>query len=107
MKKADVEITEYGDFWHESPGTEFNSEDVPEKLQPLIPYALFWGILDDGLRERLVDGAPSHITQSLKSLVGDNDQLLDAWLAGDESTFPEQSEAYLAFSAMRMAADYA
>lgn len=41
----------------------------------------------------------------LKRAVQDADAALDAWLAGPEAAGPDFSDEYIAFSAMRMAAD--
>lgn len=106
MKKIDVIRSEYGEFWSESPTAEFNSNDVPENLRHLIPYASFWGLSDDWEREQLAEKAPEHLRNSLHKLVADNDDALDEWLAGEEARNPDPSDAYVAFSALRMAADY-
>ncbi|QJE95751.1 hypothetical protein [Luteolibacter luteus] len=98
--------TEYGSFISESPAVDFDVNDVPVNLRHLIPYARFWGISDDLERERLAEKAPEHIKSSLKELIRDNDDSLDDWLAGEEASYPDPSDAYVAFSAMRMAADF-
>lgn len=106
MSKVDAIKTEYGEFLSRSPTVDFDSKDVPENLRGLIPYASFWGIADDWKREQLVEAAPEHLKASLQQLIAVNDDALDDWLAGDEASSLNPSDAYIAFSAMRMAADF-
>ena len=96
----------YGSFYNESTQVNFDSSVVPIKLRPLIPYAKFWGLSDDLEREQLAEKAPQEIREELKSLIAEYDDLIDAWLAGDEAVSEAPSDAYVAFSAMRMCADY-
>jgi hypothetical protein len=96
----------YGEFFNESPLVEFNAGDVPENLQSLVPYARFWGIQDDWQREQLVTKAPASIRESLRTLIAEYEDVLDDWLAGEEATSSNPSDAYIAFSAMRMCADF-
>ena len=95
----------YGDFFSETSTVEFDSRDVPGNLHHLISYARFWGHSDDWAREQLIEKAPARIKISLKKLISDNDDALDDWLAGNEASNPDPTDAYIAFSAMRMAAD--
>ena len=55
MKKVDAIRSEYGEFLLESSTVEFDSNDVPENLRHLIPYASFWGLADDLAREQLAE----------------------------------------------------
>jgi hypothetical protein len=96
----------YGGFYSASPQVPFDPNDVPQSLRILIPYARFWGVTDDLKREQLVQSASPSIGMNLKAVVARFDAGLDDWLAGPESTAPRPSAAYLAFSAMRMAADF-
>lgn len=80
---------------------------VPPELRPMIPVAQAWGISDDLERERAVDRASPDQIAELKATVARFDDHLDAWLAGDDAIGPHYSDEYIAFSAMRMAADYA
>ena len=96
----------YGDFYALSPKADFDPADVPDELVPLIPYAAFWGVSDDLDRENLVDAASPEIVANLKSIIRAYDDALDTWLAGPLADKPPFSAAYIAFSAMRMAADY-
>ncbi|MBJ7313187.1 hypothetical protein ACFOLJ_24735 [Rugamonas sp. CCM 8940] len=84
----------------------FEVQDVPENLRPLIPYALLWGISDDWFREDALKRTPSNLKENLKWVVGEFDDQLDAWLAGAEAACLSPSNAYIAFSAMRMGVDF-
>ncbi|MGV3756680.1 MAG: hypothetical protein ACO1QS_14960 [Verrucomicrobiota bacterium] len=106
MSKIDAIRSEYGEFLSESSMVDFDENEVPESLRPLIPYASFWGLADDWEREKLAEKAPAHLKISLRKMIADNDDALDDWLAGVEASSSNPSSAYIAFSAMRMAADY-
>jgi hypothetical protein len=82
-------------------------EKVPPGLRHLIPLAERFGIADDRDRDRLVRASSPEVLADLKRLVERHDDDLDDWLAGPEADGPEFSEEYVAFSAMRMAADFA
>ena len=97
----------YGDFNAQSEKTSMRSDNVPAALRPLIPYAELWGLADDLLREKRTSIAPPVAIQDLKAVIVDFDNLLDDWQAGDEADSPYPSPEYIAFSAMRMAADFA
>ena len=91
----------YGSFFEASPAADFSVEDVPENLRALVPYARFWGVSDDGVRSDLLYSAHPEITANLKSVFQQYDDRLDDWLrvVPDDTT-----DAYIAFSAMQMAA---
>ena len=95
----------YGRFYEQSSGAPLNPAKVPNKYWPLLPYAEFWGIADDWTRETLVKAAPRDVQMNLKEVVGRFDSELDEWLAGPEAGGPNYSKEYIAFSAMRRAAD--
>jgi hypothetical protein len=97
---------QYGLFFTNSPRVQIDCTNVPKELWSLIPYAEFWGIADDWARESLVRQAPPEIQKNLKSVVSAFNDALDVWLAGDEADSPSPSREYIAFSAMRMAADF-
>lgn len=99
--------TVYGSFYNESPKVSLDKDNVPKKLWPLLPYAEFWGLADDGFREGLVQKVSPEVIQSLVVAVSTFDDELDEWLAGPEADDPSPSDEYVAFSAMRMAADFA
>ena len=81
--------------------------NVPANLRKLIPLTERFGVIDDLERENLVLAASDDEINQLRSEVSAHDDELDAWLAGPEADGPEFSTEYLAFSAMRMAADFA
>jgi len=87
--------------------TTINSSRVPSELHKLIPFAEKFGIPDDLLREMLIKRSSLPELQELKSAIAANEEALDRWLAGDEAQGATFSDEYVAFSAMRMAADYA
>lgn len=97
---------EYGDFYSESDKVDFDVNDVPDNLRSLIPYARFWGMSDDWQREQLASKAPDSVRSSLQQLIAANDDALDDWLGGEEASLSNPSDAYVAFSAMRMCADF-
>lgn len=86
---------------------ELNPDNVPPELHPLIPFARTWAISDDIQRELAVERALPDQIAELKATLARFDDHLDTWLAGDGATGPHYSNEYIAFSAMRMAADYA
>jgi hypothetical protein len=96
----------YGDFYQRSPRMHLDPSKVPERFLPLLPYAEFWGLADDLIREILVEEAPAAVQQNLKQVVAAFDRALDEWLAGAEANDPSPSDEYVAYSAMRMAADF-
>ncbi len=95
----------YGLVAANRPDIHLNAENVPQTLRHLIPYAELWGISDDLIRDDLVRSAPPEALEDLKRLVQRHDDLLDEWLAGPESEGGRLSAEYVAFTAMRMAAD--
>ena len=94
----------YGEFFREGSNVPFDDQDVPMKLVSIIPYARFWGIADDYERDALANKAPKTIGDDLLAITQAHAQQLDEWLASPAADW--NNEAYLAFSNMRMAADY-
>lgn len=105
LTQAEIEA-EWGLSAQTSPRTSFDLEDVPEGLRQLAPYAVFWGAADDWVREDVLKKTPGSLLQNLKAVVAAYDDALDAWLAGVEASNSEPSDAYVAYSAMRMSADF-
>jgi len=95
----------YGSFFQRLT-SPLDADGVPEVLRALLPYAELWGIGDDVARDELVRIAPSEARQDLLAILDDYDDDFDAWLAGPEADAASFSPEYLAFSNMRMAADY-
>ncbi|MBR7745779.1 hypothetical protein [Undibacterium baiyunense] len=85
---------------------KLNTEHIPESLRVLIPLAERWGISDDSKRIKLIERANVADRVELKTIIGKYDDELDKWLADAEASGSEFSNEYIAFSAMRMAADY-
>jgi hypothetical protein len=97
--------TLYGDFYDRSAKLQLDRRKVPQEYWPLLPYREFWGLADDWARERLVESAPRYVRLNLQPAVAAFDSALDAWLAGPEADGPSFSNEYIAFSALRIAAD--
>lgn len=79
---------------------------IPAALREYAPFAAVWGIADDCDRESLVVAAPEKAKEDLLAIIEQIDHELDLWLAGPEANSSRPSPEYVAFSAMRMAADY-
>jgi len=84
-----------------------NPSRIPEELHGLITLAEKFGVSDDCTRERLVKNSSASEIRELKSAICANEDALDNWLAGPEAQGSVFSDEYIAFSAMRMATDYA
>lgn len=98
--------TVYGKLFKKHSIVALDEDKVPRHLWPLLPYAAFWGIEDDRDREARVREADKAILEDLVAVVRMFDDYLDFWLAGPEASSPKPSSEYIAFSAMRMAADF-
>jgi hypothetical protein len=83
----------------------FDDDDVPMIIRPLIPLARYLGVADDRLREKRVARLSSSTRSLVRLILRTFDDDLDEWLAGKESYGPTFSDAYVAFSALRMATD--
>ena len=105
LSKEEIK-TEYGLDFDENQKVHFEVKDVPEKLHVLVPYAEYWGVIDDWAREELIQQTPDKLKDNLKWVITQFDDELDDWLAGEEASEPEPSDAYLAFSSMRMGVDF-
>jgi hypothetical protein len=80
---------------------------VPAALRPLIPLAERFGISDDLIRADVIAVTPAGELRALSEAVEAEAEAFDAWLAGPEADGPEYSEEYIAFTALRMAAEEA
>ena len=80
---------------------------IPFTLHPLIGLAERYGIADDWTREDMIAKCTQLERRSLKEAIKEWDDDFDSWLAGPEAAGPEFSDEYIAFSALRMAADFA
>ena len=84
---------------------ELDPRIVPLALHDLIPYAQRYGIADDGYRAQLIGLLDDSERDDLVVTVTRFDDALDDWLAGPEATATCPTSEYVAFSALRMAAD--
>ncbi len=96
----------YGAFLDSTQMLKLDPANVPPALVAYIPYAALWGIADDLEREQLVARAPAPAKTDLTQVIGRIDDLLDDWLADTNVVALHPSDEYVAFSAMRMAADF-
>lgn len=98
----------YGQFFSRGGQIAFDHGSVPETLRPIAHYAEFWGLSDDYDRDRLVKSAAVEVKQDLVRVVNSRERMFNDWLAGPEASSPQTlSAAYIAFSNLRIAADYA
>jgi hypothetical protein len=105
LTRREIEVA-WGETIEVTPKASFESGDVPQELRALIPYAVFWGVSDDWIREDVLKRTPVQLKKNLKWAVAKFDDPLDAWLAGPEASSSDPTDAYVAFSAMRMGADF-
>ncbi|MCD8522007.1 MAG: hypothetical protein LRY66_13380 [Saccharospirillaceae bacterium] len=96
----------YPSFIYASHKILFEMADVPDNLIFLIPYAEIWGISDDLERETLIEKTPDALKANLKWVINQFEEEMDSWLAGEEALTRYPSNAYIAFSSLRMAADF-
>jgi hypothetical protein len=87
------------------PTIVLDAAKVPAGLRPLIPLAEKFGISDDLIREDVVAKTSAADLQAMRRVVAAHDDAFDEWLAGPEAGGPVFSNEYIAFSALRMAAD--
>lgn len=80
---------------------------IPVQLHHLIGLAEKFGLADDKAREDLVTNSSTEERRSMKDALEKYDDEFDLWLAGPEAAGPRYSDEYVAFSALRMAADFA
>ena len=97
----------YGEFYESADRLSFERENIPAELWVLIPYAELWGVSDDLGREELVCKSPPGAIDDLCDAISQFEDELDKWLGGEEADSKSPSVEYVAFSAMRMAADFA
>lgn len=96
----------YGLYVANRPEIHLDPKAVPNNLRHLIPLAEIWGIGDDLIRDDLIRNSPYEAIVELKRIIEKHEDSLDEWLAGPEAESDNPSDEYLAFSAMRMAADF-
>ncbi len=96
---------DYPEFLHAEWKRRLNSGNIPATLREYMPLAELWGITDDRERKHLVERAPDVAKRHLAAAIEEIDDILDEWLAGPEADSSSPTLEYLAFSALRMAAD--
>ena len=79
---------------------------VPMPLRALISLAEQYGISDDTIRADVFRKAGVAKIKQLKATLYKYDDAMDDWLAGPEALSDSPTEEYVAFSAMRMGADF-
>ena len=100
-------VARYPEFVESCQPRHLDASQVPPGVREYIPYAELWGVVDDLERELRVERAPAAALEDLADLIARIDDDLDDWLAGPEADNPAPSSEYVAFSAMRMATDFA
>jgi len=83
----------------------FDIENIPPTLRCLLSLALRWGIADDVMRDAFVAEATPVERAELVAAIQLHSKELDEWLGGSESYRQPPHPEYIAFTAMRMAAD--
>jgi hypothetical protein len=64
-----------------------------------------FGMSDDGERLRALKLASPDEISRLRRAISEHNDAFDEWLAGPEADGPTYTDEYIAYSAMRMAAD--
>lgn len=86
-----------------------NPQNIPSHLRhrllPLADLVKQFGLTDDGERLRALKLASPDEIARLRRAILDHNDAFDEWLAGPEADGPEYSDEYIAYSAVRMAAD--
>jgi hypothetical protein len=95
MRKASPSSTNRR--YHELPDVEISETNVPEKLRPLIPFAMQWGIVGDEALERLVRKAsPENIARTLAAAMPLKDAISDfAFYSAEAAAIPVPDEVVL------------
>jgi hypothetical protein len=96
----------YGDFYNMVNPKWYWIKKCPKELHPLLPMQSSGEFQMILCVKILVEAANKDICDNLKEVINEYDDLIDQWLASDEAYSESPSKEYIAFSAMRMAADY-
>lgn len=80
---------------------------APSGLRGIAHYAALWGVSDDGCRSDLIRRSSIELRRNLTLVVKAHEEWLEEWLAGPEAAGPDFTDAYIAYSALLMAADEA
>jgi hypothetical protein len=73
--------------------------EVPESLWPLIPYAEFWGLSDDGIRAELIEEAPNQVWTESRNLILKHLDELETWIIA-EADRKKLTQEYITFAFM-------
>ena len=84
---------------------KLDEKEVPHEFRHLIPLAERYGVSDDGYRLSMLESLTDAERTELCKFLADYANALDSWLAGPESDGLTFTDAYITFSALRMAAD--
>ena len=105
MTRMDLEA-ECKKFGFRPPLVKFDIGDVPQKVREFAPYAEVWGNNSEDIRYEVLLATPDSLKAHLREvlLVPEVQDRFDAWLAGPEADRRPISEAYLAFTCLRMSA---
>lgn len=89
------------------PLAQFSIDDVPKALRKFVPYAQIWGHNSEDIRFDIVQETPPSLKRHVYSVIMEPDvqDRFDDWLAGPAVDCWPLSEAYLAFTCLRMSAD--
>ena len=83
-----------------------NKENIPKKLQFLIPIAEEWGIGDDGYRdEKIENSSNKELSELVKYFTDEIAEVLNNWLENPNLNEP-QTEEYYKFTSLLMAFEY-
>jgi hypothetical protein len=87
------------------PRIKLDVSKIPPSLHPLIPYAEFWGVSDDIMREDLIEKASdADLYEFARTMERYWRELYD-WLTSPTESRQNLDQEYVAFSAMGMASE--
>lgn len=85
-----------------------NTNNIPQQLHLLIPFASKWGIENDGIRDSMIYNCSiEELKEIVDSLNDENIKIINNWLGGTEAFSPPYSKEYIAFTCYIMAFEYA
>jgi hypothetical protein len=97
----------YGLTAENRPTIVLDPAEVPAGLLGLIPLAERFGVADDLIRLDVLAKTGADELAAMREAVQSQDDAFNEWLAGPEADGPNFSDAYVAFTCLRMAADEA
>ena len=85
---------------------KINPHHIPEQFRHLIPLAEVWSINDDGCRADKIEAAsPDEIHALTQAVLAFTDQLYFDWLGDATIIETDAKDAYIAFTALVLAAE--